>query len=101
MLDKIPANLIHLDPNSLAQLNPSTTQSTRAWKFDNTELMKQLDKDITSKSKNKKIKLNRHKKLAILDLIKQEKKDNLRRFKNRKIKRKKSRFASKNNIELE
>lgn len=97
LLDKIPAELICLDQNSLAQLNADTVQTRRTWKFDNTELMKSLDKEVTTKSK---IKLSRPRKLAILEMIKKEKKANVKRFQKRKIKTKKSRFTSRNKEQL-
>lgn len=93
LLDKIPASLICLDPNSLTQLNPDMAQSTQTWKFDNTDLMRSLDKEVTSKTKNK-IKLNRNKKLQILDMIRKEKRENIRRFQKRKLKKKRSRFSN-------
>lgn len=97
LLDKIPAELISLDPNSLAQLNGELTESTKTWKFDNTELIKSL----AVGPKSKKIKLSRDKKLKILEMIRKEKKDNINKFKKRKIKRRKSRFASKNREQLQ
>lgn len=100
LLDKIPAELICLDPNSLTKLNADTAQSTRTWKFDNTDLMKSLDKEVASKTK-KRIKLNRTKKLAILDMIKKEKRENIKRFQKRKIKKKRSRYSNRSGQEAE
>lgn len=93
LLDKIPASLICLDPNSLTKLDPATAQQTRSWKFDNTDLMKSLDKEVMGKTK-KKTKLNRNKKLQILEMIKKEKRENIRRFQKRKLKKKRSRFSN-------
>ena len=89
-----------MDPNSLAKLNPDTAESTRSWKFDNTDLMRSLDKEVASKTKNK-IKLNRHKKLQILEMIKKEKRENIKRFQKRKLKKKRSRFSNRSGQQAE